>query len=148
MMDRVKTEECTNLALRKLTRAVSRHYDRHLSAAQLKTTQYTLLSHINLVGPVGLGKLARLMEMDASTLTRNMRPLLDQTLILLSQGPDARSRLVEITQEGKARWETGCKAWREAQQSLHARLGSQRVADLHAILADSLNGLNEDGAEV
>lgn len=148
MSDPVKTEECTNLALRKLTRAVSRHYDRHLSAAQLKTTQYTLLSHIRLMGPVGLGKLARLMEMDASTLTRNMRPLLDQTLIVLSQGSDGRSRLVEITQEGMARWEAASAAWREAQQSLHSRLGSQRVADLHSILADSLSALNEDGAEV
>ncbi|MDH4412314.1 MAG: MarR family winged helix-turn-helix transcriptional regulator [Rhizobium sp.] len=142
MAELVKTEQCTNLALRKLTRAVSRHYDRHLSAVTLKSTQYTLLSHVVVLGPVGLGKLARLMEMDASTLTRNMRPLLDQKLISLSPGRDARSRSVEMTEEGRARWALAYEAWREAQLSLHRKLGPERVLDLHAILGDSLTALN------
>lgn len=140
----VKTEECTNLALRKLTRAVTRHYDRYLSDVKLKTTQYTLLSHVTALGPVGLGKLARLMEMDASTLTRNMRPLVDQQLIVQSRGADGRSRSVEMTDEGKARWAIAHEAWREAQQSLHRTLGSQRVQELHTILGDALTVLNGD----
>ncbi|CUX71074.1 winged helix-turn-helix transcriptional regulator (plasmid) [Agrobacterium tumefaciens] len=144
MIKSVKINECTNLVLRKLTRAVSRHYDRYLSSAQLKITQYTLLSHVAVLGPVGLGKLARVMEMDASTLTRNMRPLLDQKLISLCPGLDARSRSVEMTGEGRARWTTARLAWREAQNSLHEKLSPERVCELHEILGHSLKAMNKD----
>ncbi|MEG2632944.1 MAG: MarR family transcriptional regulator, partial [Comamonas sp.] len=37
---------CTNLKLRQLTRLVTRHYDHYTAAAGLKTTQYSLLSHV------------------------------------------------------------------------------------------------------
>ena len=45
---------CTNFKLRQLTRRVSQHYDHHLALAGLKTTQYSLLSHIAKLGPLTL----------------------------------------------------------------------------------------------
>src|SRR5690554_5745904 len=66
---------CSNMKLRRLTRLVSRHYDAYLSECGLKTTQYSLLATIAERGPLGQGELARLLSLDASTLTRNLRPL-------------------------------------------------------------------------
>src|SRR3982751_6033532 len=64
---------CTNLKLRQLTRRVSQHYDRIVGAAGLKTTQYSLLSYVTRLGPARPGDIAAAMEMDASTLTRNLQ---------------------------------------------------------------------------
>jgi DNA-binding MarR family transcriptional regulator len=75
MDDAVKPRGCTNLKLRQLVRRVSRLYDAQLAPAGLKTTQYSLLSHVVTLGPLRPGELARAMNMDASTLTRNLRPL-------------------------------------------------------------------------
>jgi hypothetical protein len=62
---------CTNFKTRQLARLLSRHYDQELAKAGLKTTQYSLLSHVLHQGPVAPGELARRMGLDASTLTRN-----------------------------------------------------------------------------
>ncbi len=125
---------CTNLKLRQLTRLVTRHYDAYTAAAGLKTTQYSLLSHVQKLGPIRPGDLARCMQMDASTLTRNLQPLVAQGWLTIGAGEDARSRLVEVTDAGRAKRAEGQRAWKQAQLALNARLGTEQVAALHALL--------------
>ena len=67
---------CTNLQLRQLMRRVAQHYDSELAQAGLKTTQYSLLSTALALGPSRPADLAAAMKMDASTLTRNLKPLI------------------------------------------------------------------------
>ena len=75
MMDAVKPQGCTNLKLRQLSRAVTRHYDAYVAPTGLKNSQYSLLSHVVLLGPLRPTDLAARMKIDASTLTRNLHPL-------------------------------------------------------------------------
>ena len=85
---------CTNFKTRQLARLLSRHYDQELAKAGIKTTQYSLLSHVLHQGPVAPGELARRMGLDASTLTRNLQPLLAAGWLVQAAGADARSRLI------------------------------------------------------
>lgn len=73
----IKPQGCSNFKLRQLTRRVSHYYDIEMSRIGLKTTQYSLLSHVARLGPIRPGELAKAMTMDASTLTRNLKPLAD-----------------------------------------------------------------------
>jgi hypothetical protein len=50
---------CTNFKLRQFTRLVTQHYDQHLAGAGLKITQYSLLTHVDRLGPLAPGELAR-----------------------------------------------------------------------------------------
>ena len=134
---------CTNLKLRQLTRRVSQHYDRIVGAAGLKTTQYSLLSHIARLGPIRPGDLAEKMEMDASTLTRNLQPMVSNGWIEVGPGPDGRSRWVTATPAGRDKREEGLRQWKRAQLALNARLGEARVAELHALLDECLATINE-----
>jgi DNA-binding MarR family transcriptional regulator len=129
---------CTNFRLRQLTRRVTQLYDAELGKAGLKTTQYALLSHVLKLGPARPGDLARTMTMDASTLTRNLKPLLDAGWVEMSAGPDARSRAITITAAGRARREVARGDWQRAQKALEARLGPARVDALHALIDESL----------
>jgi len=129
---------CTNFRLRQLTRRVTQFYDAELGKAGIRTTQYALLSHVLKLGPVRPGELARAMTMDASTLTRNLRPLVEAGWIEISAGPDARSRMVTITEAGRARREAARDDWQRAQTGLEARLGGSRVLALHALIDESL----------
>lgn len=61
---------CTNFKLRQLMRRVANHYDVEMARCGLKTTQYSLLSHVLKLGPIRPGDLAAEMKMDASTLTQ------------------------------------------------------------------------------
>jgi DNA-binding MarR family transcriptional regulator len=138
----LKSSGCTNFKLRQLLRRVSQQYDAELAKAGLKTTQYSLLSHVLKLGPIRPGDLARAMTMDASTLTRNLRPLIAAGWIELAAGTDARSRQVLITDAGRARREEAKAHWRAAQEALNAALGVDRVLALHAVIDESLERLS------
>jgi DNA-binding MarR family transcriptional regulator len=137
---------CTNLKLRQLSRAVSRHYDAYVSATGLKNTQYSLLSHVLSMGPVRPSDLAARMRLEVSTLSRNLQLLVASGWVSISPGEDARSRLLEVTEAGRAKRAEGQRAWKQAQLALNQRLGTERVAALHALLDDCLAVLDDDGA--
>lgn len=135
---------CTNFKLRQLDRVVTRHYDRFVSASGMKITQYSLLSHVVRLGPLRPGELARAMQMDASTLTRNLQALVAQGWVRLGSGEDARSRRVEATSAGIAKRNQAQRAWQEAQQALNLRLGSARVAALHRLIEECMDCFDEE----
>ncbi len=146
MKNIIKPRGCTNLKLRQLNRMVTRHYDPYVAEAGLKNTQYSLLSYAVKLGPIRPGDLARRMQMDASTLTRNMQPLVAQGWLKIGAGDDARSRLVEATEAGHAKQAEGQLAWKEAQMALIERLGVERVAALHELLDACIARLDDDPA--
>jgi DNA-binding MarR family transcriptional regulator len=134
---------CTNLKLRQLGRMVSRRYDHALSAVGLKGTQYALLSCVVNLGPTRPSDLARHLQMDASTLTRNLRPMVAQGWLAVGAGEDARSRLIEATAAGRALRVEAQRAWKTAQTDLNSRLGVARVSALHELLDASIACLDE-----
>src|SRR3990167_2482488 len=135
----VLPQGCTNFKLRQLMRRVANHYDAEMAKCGLKTTQYSLLSHVLKLGPIRPGDLATEMKMDASTLTRNLRPLVDAGWVTLEAGADARSRLVHITEAGRDKRAEAQRYWKAAQLSLNEVLGVERVLALHALVDDSLD---------
>ena len=124
-------------------RQVSRHYDAELGKTGLKTTQYSLLAHVFDLGPVRPGELARAMRMDASTLTRNLRPMIAAGWLRLESGDDERSRSVSITEAGRAKRDEAKHHWHAAQAGLVDMLGLERVAALHTLIDDSLALLSQ-----
>ncbi len=143
MKNPTKPLGCTNLKLRQLNRIVTRHYDSQVAAAGLKNTQYSLLSHVVTLGPVRPSDLAKRMQMDASTLTRNMQPLVAQGWLKIGAGADARSRLVEVTEAGRTKRAEGKVAWKQAQLELNHRLGTERVVSLHRLLDECIECLDD-----
>lgn len=136
---------CTNLKLRQITRRVSRHYDAVVAPSGLKTTQYSLLSHIVSMGPVRPSDLAATMNLDNSTLTRNLQPLVAQGWVEVGEGDDARSRLVSITEAGRAKRAEAQRLWKHAQMALNQQLGIERVARLHALLDECMALMDSSG---
>lgn len=129
---------CTNFKLRQLTRRVSQHCEPFFAASGLKTTQYSLLAHVDVLGPVQPSQLARRMGLDASTLSRNLQPLLAAGWVELVAGGDARSSLVQASAAGRAKRAEMKADWKRAQLALNRRLGEERVARLHALLDECL----------
>ena len=140
----LKPQGCTSFKVRQLMRRVSQHYDAELGHSGLKTTQYSLLSHVLKLGPLRPVDLAAAMKMTASTLSRNMQPLIAAGWLTTGAGADARSRLVQITPEGIAKRLEGQKHWKVAQQTLNDRLGVERVVALHTLIDDALGLMGDD----
>lgn len=134
---------CSSLKLRQLSRRVSQEYDAVLADAGLKTSQYSLLSKTVKLGPIRPGRLAAEMEMDASTLTRNLQPLVSQGWVTIGPGEDGRSRTISATTAGHEKRAQAKRAWKKAQLAFNARLGNRLVGRLHAALDECLAVMGE-----
>jgi DNA-binding MarR family transcriptional regulator len=141
----VKPQGCTNLKLRQLMRRVAAHYDAEVGKAGLKGTQYSLLSYVAKLGPMRQVELAAGMRVSPSTLTRNLRPLVDAGWVLISPGPDARSRLASVTPAGRQKRHEAQRHWRVAQEGINGMLGPRRVVQLHALLDECVELLGPAG---
>jgi DNA-binding MarR family transcriptional regulator len=132
---------CTHLKLRQLNRLVTRHYEAAMAGSGLKITQYSLLAFVDKLGPLRAGNLAAVMQLDASTLSRNLQPLIERGLVQAAVGGDGRSRIVQATDAGRALRVQAQRAWKQAQVALNQQLGSQRVAALHGLIDDCIGEL-------
>lgn len=138
-MDVTEPANCTCFGLRKAARAVTQMYDQALKPSGLRGTQFSLLVAARRAGPRGIGELAELLVMDRTTLTRNLKPLLDQGLLERIEGADRRRRAVAITARGRAALARALPYWREAQASLAGSLGRARWRRLLGDLRDTAN---------
>ncbi|MGA0569556.1 MarR family winged helix-turn-helix transcriptional regulator [Variovorax sp. VNK109] len=142
----VKPQGCTNLKLRQLMRQVTRHFDAELGKSGLRTTQYSLLSCVFKRGPMRPVDISRLLRIEPSTMTRNLKVLVERGWLTVEAGSDARSRLVSLTEEGRATRMDAQRRWHDAQMAINDILGAERVIALHALLdeASELLAAEED----
>src|SRR5258708_31402483 len=112
---------CLCNALRQASRAVSRLYDEELRSVGLRTTQYSLLCYLRRAGEVRQRDLGGLTSLDETTLTRNLRPLIDSGWVAISTGEDRREKLVRLTEAGAAKLRKALPAWQRAHWSPRSR---------------------------
>ncbi len=119
-------------------------YDRTLAPCGLRVTQFSLLSRLLVDDAVAMGVLATALDMDRTTLTRNLKPLLDAGLVSLTRSAvDRRQREVRITREGRTRHAQARTLWRAAQDEINTTLGIARVASLHRLFDGLIGTLNQ-----
>lgn len=115
---------CTCLQFRKAARRVSQIYDRSLAPYGLTITQYGLLGHIRSHDGTGISALADLLIMDPTTLTRNLQPLLKQSLVVLAEDQrDRRHRNLHLTAAGREAFVRARGGWEAAQKKVAAAMG-------------------------
>ena len=129
---------CTCAKLRKLTRAMSRLYDQHMAIVGLKITQYSVLASASR-DPLPVAELAERLGMERTTLTRNLKPLIDAGWIALEPGTDSRQRIVTMTDAGHAKLKQAIPAWRAAQDAFEHLNGPDAVRTLHTQLDATFN---------
>jgi DNA-binding MarR family transcriptional regulator len=124
---------CTCFALRKVTRTVSRLYDHHMACVGLKTTQYSLLKNVAREA-MPVAELAARLATERTTITRNLKPLIEARWVELKAAVDGRQRIVTITPAGRDKVRQARQAWRTAQNQVEKTLGMEAVRALHAQL--------------
>ena len=88
----------------------------------LRGTQFTLLVALSRSGPMAMNRLAKRLDMDRTTLTRNLRPLAAKGWVAIEQDEDRRVHNLEITAKGRAIARKALPAWREAQRTVPEKL--------------------------
>ena len=128
-------EECNCLAVRQAARHITQFYDQFLTPSGLRTTQFSILAKLRLLGPMTINALAANLVMDRTTLGRNILPLERDGLIAVEKGSrDRRSKALRLTEAGAARFRAAVKGWAQAQKQFEAAFGAKRTVDLRALL--------------
>lgn len=127
--------QCVGFRLRRATRKISQIYDQALQPLDLTGAQFSLLSHLPRGRQVPVGQLADELGTEASTLTRNLRPLQRRGLLtLLDASYDRRVKLVLSTKAGQALQAKAIPAWRSAREQLERSIGSDAFDQLNEAL--------------
>ena len=129
---------CTCAMLRRTARRVTRTYDRALRPCGLRLNQFSILANVARDGGLSISALAGVLEMERTTLTRNLRPLVRSGWVLIASSKDRRRRSVGLTQSGRALYERAVPLWREAERQLREGLGGDETARLHDLLDRTL----------
>jgi DNA-binding MarR family transcriptional regulator len=75
-------------------------------------------------------------SLDETTLTRNLRPLLDAGWAAIEPGEDRREKLVRLTAAGAAKLTRARPAWERAQARMRSRLPKADWSSLLAVLPE------------
>ena len=121
---------CVCFNLRKATRLLSQIYDQALKPADLKVTQFSLLMSVAGQEDTTIGKLARPLGMDRSTLSRNARILEKKGLVMIEEGEDRRQQSIRLTENGASVLRKALPLWEGVQESLAGELGEERIKTL------------------
>jgi DNA-binding MarR family transcriptional regulator len=135
---------CSCFAVRRLARRITRFYDRHLAAEGLRTTQYSLLSHLRGRDGVAMRELAVRLGMDRSTLNRNVRPLIEAGWIAARAAEDPRAIVLALTDAGRRKQAAARARWAHAQAAFEQAIGPAALDRLHADVDTALQALPDD----
>jgi DNA-binding MarR family transcriptional regulator len=138
------SEECICIRSRQLSRALTRLYDEDLRAGGPRTSQLAVLVAVARFGERGasMGRLAKVLVMERTTLSRNVRPLEDAGLLRVARDPaDARGRIVLLTAAGERAIEAAHPLWKRSQKRVLALLGGKKSHDLRDTLSRILERL-------
>jgi DNA-binding MarR family transcriptional regulator len=126
---------CNGTALRKATRRVSQLYDAVLAPTGLRSTQRSILNHVARAGTPTMGELAADLVLDRGALAHNLKPLERDGLLRVEADPrDKRSRLIMLTDAGRAKLAESTALWAQAQHRFETAFGPDRAEALRTTL--------------
>lgn len=138
---RLSPAECTCFRIRGAARRVTQIYSRHLAPTGLKISQFSLLGFVAAEGPLSIGRLSDLLATDRTTLTRNLRPLLQGGLVERATSGDKRRHVLVATPDGRGLFKRALPLWVAAEQEVRAAMGARLTADLHGAIDRSMEKL-------
>lgn len=103
---------------------VTRMYDDALRPVDLRTTQFSVLSHLIQNGDMRVRDLAQGLLLEETTLTRNLRPLEQHGWVTLRAGTDRREKYVSVTRAGRAVITKAAPLWESVQERLRQRVSA------------------------
>ena len=125
---------CVGGCVRKLNRMVTSIYDEALAGAGLKTSQFSVLVAVTNRKQARPAELTELLQMDESTLSRNVERMCARGWLRLVRENDRRSHLIELTDKGQALISKCLPSLQRAQAEVSKRLGTGTVAELRSAL--------------
>jgi DNA-binding MarR family transcriptional regulator len=122
-LDLSGTSGCAAYQFRRTSRAVARLYDTALAPSGIRSTQFALLTAIAKLQPVAISRVAEILVIDLTTMTRSLKLLQKEGLVQIAPRGARRQRLLTLTSKAEKALAAAVPLWREMQARFLAELG-------------------------
>ncbi|WP_067683846.1 MarR family winged helix-turn-helix transcriptional regulator [Nocardia miyunensis] len=124
---------CLAVRARLISRALTSLYDSALAGHGVTLAQVNLLAALGMVGPCPPSKLGDVLQLERSTVSRNVNLLLNRGWIEALSSDAKGVRELALTRNGRAKIESVLPEWRQAQRDAAQLLGARGVDAVHEI---------------
>ena len=133
-METKKTSICHCTNMRQISRKITNIYDEFLKPSNLNVTQYSLLSNLKRVQPIKMNDFSKVVKLDRTTLVRNLKPLINLSLIEIKSIDKSKAQLLELSQKGIELQNEGYKYWQKAQEYIEQTINHAELEIFYTIL--------------
>ena len=121
---------CHCIALRKASRRLTAIYDVAMAPFGITITQFSELRRIRPLQPVSLSELAEKLELDRSTIGRNVKVLQRLELVEAVDGEDRRQNTLRLTERALTLLQDAEPAWQDVQARVEAAMPHSSLLQL------------------
>lgn len=125
---------CLATRVRQLSRIVTRVYDDAMRPLGITASQYTLLAQLASRDGITAVEIGHELDIEKSTLSRNLKRLLALGLIIMDPPAGRRGRGLHLTPKGQAMLRDAFPIWQSAQAHATAVMGQDSRGTLDQLL--------------
>lgn len=125
---------CLATRVRQLSRIITRVYDDAMRPLGITASQYTLLAQLASRDGITAVEIGHELDIEKSTLSRNLKRLLALGLIIMDPPAGRRGRGLHLTPKGQTMLRDAYPIWQGAQAHTTSMMGSDSRATLDQLL--------------
>jgi DNA-binding MarR family transcriptional regulator len=128
---------CLATRVRQLSRIITRVYDDAMRPLGITASQYTLLAQLAARDSITAVEIGHELDIEKSTLSRNLKRLLALGHILMDPPAGRRGRGLHLTAKGQAILKEAFPIWQEAQRRAVSSMGAESRNVLDGLLSQA-----------
>ena len=126
-------KSCLCTSLREAALALTEMYDRAIAPSGLKITMFRLLRRLQNAGPSTMSEFAAIVNLDRSTLGRNLKVLERDGFVTLNSGKDERSKVIHLTKKAEDAIKIATPYWEKTQKQIQEILDEETERRLNQL---------------
>ena len=129
--NQISPAACVANNLRMITRTIVQAYEDALRPSGITIAQFSTLGSLNEHGPISMLNLAEAMDIDRTTLARNLKLLEKNGLVSVNPSEqDRRVKLIDLTDHGRRTLQEATPLWVSVQQHFVKGLGVDELGNM------------------
>ena len=98
--DSIAPQFCINARIRRLHRIINSAYQKMMAPYKLRGSMLSILFIIGKQKKSNQKKLSNMLVLDESTISRDLKKMIERNLVMYSKGNDNRNKELELTDKG------------------------------------------------
>ena len=125
---------CKCISLRKASNNLTKIYNSALIKVDLKITQFSTLKNIQKLGKTNIRVLSSELELDRTTVLRNIEKLIEMDLVSYKYENDDKNKIIQLTTVGKSKLKEAIIIWEETQHKYIKALGIKNYNEIDTLI--------------